>query len=195
MPRLSAITCAITSLAALALALSLPAWASAPALPDAQLLRISAEGGDFRQGDRVPLRIEVRSAGKAPLPPIPVTLTVDYEPYAEWKTPADLPPGQTTTWSLTWNATRGSFPFVATVDPLNEVLESDETNNTTFINIGAAGPPEPSPLPAILAGLVSFALAVALGFLFSGLVLPRILAHRQARRKPSRFARRPPSKH
>ena len=51
---------AITSLVALALALALPAWPSAPALPDAQLLRISAKGGDFRQGDRVPLRIEVR---------------------------------------------------------------------------------------------------------------------------------------
>ncbi|MCJ7821991.1 MAG: hypothetical protein MUQ26_02735 [Armatimonadetes bacterium] len=137
--------------------------------------------------------MEVRNTGGTPLPAIPVTLTVDYQPYAEWKTPPDLPPGQTAAWSLTWNATRGSFPFVATVDPLNELLESDETNNTTFINIGADAPPEPSPLPAIAAGIVSFALAVALGFLFSSRVLPRILARRQARQKPSRFARRPPS--
>ena len=189
MPRLTA----ITSLAALTLALALPAWASAPALPDAQLLRISAEGGDFRQGDSVPLRIEIQNAGKVPLPPVPVTLTVDYEPYAEWQTPADLPPGPPAPWSLTWNAPRGSFPFVATVDPLNEVLESDETNNTTFINIGAAGPPHPSPQPAKPPGLHSIALSGAVGVQVYRLVLPRILARRQARRRPSRFARRPPS--
>jgi len=174
-----------------ALSLTLLSRVPALALPDAQLLRISAEGADFRQGDRVPLRIEVRNTGDTPLPPLPVTLTVDYEPYAEWKTPPDLPPGHTATWSLTWYATRGSFILQASVDPLNELRESDETNNTTFINIGAAEAPEPSPWPAIIAGLLSFAAAVAFAFLLSSFVTARL----RIRKKPSRFARgpRPPS--
>jgi len=164
---------------------SIPAFA----LPDARLLRIAAEGDDFREGDRVPLHIEVLNAGDAPLPSLPVVLAVDYETYAEWKTPADLAPGDTATWTLTWHATRGIFPFHAVVDPLNELVESDESNNTTFITIGAEQAPEPSPWVAVLAGILSFALAVGAAFLFTRAIL---IARRGAKR-PSRFAPRPPS--
>lgn len=167
-------------------ALALSPFTSAPtyALPDAQLLRILAEGGDFREGDRVPLQVEVRNAGDTPLPPLPVTLTVDFQPYTEWQTPPDLPPAQTATWSTTWYATRGSFPFHATVDPFNELRESDETNNTTFINIGAGAAPEPSPWPAITAGLLSFAAAAGLGFLISTFLRPRRQAKTPSRPAP-----------
>jgi len=171
-----------------ALALAFLSATPASALPDAQLLRISARGADFRGGARVRLELEIRPSGDAPLPSVPVTLTIDDEPYAEWKTPAGLPPQQTATWSLVWHARRGSFLFVAFVDPLNEVTEPDEVNNSVFINIGAGAAPEPSPWAAILAGLCAFVFAVVASFLFK-----RHLLRRGQRRKPSRPTRRPAS--
>ena len=153
-------------------------FASVPALalPDAQMLPMKAEGSDFRSGDRVPIEIRIRSGAEAPLPALPVPLTIDDDPYAEWKTPPDLPGDQIATWSLIWTATRGSHLFVATVDPLNDLVEAGEANNSTFINIGAAESPEVFPWPPTIAGLASFAVGAALAF-----VLRRVLRARPPR--------------
>lgn len=120
------------------LALAPLAQDGALALPDARLTSISAEGMDLHEGDRVPLTIEVRNSGDAPLPPVPVSLSIDEVAYSEWRMPGELAPHESVTWELTWVATRGGHLLSATVDPLNDVVESDETNNSTFINVGAA---------------------------------------------------------
>jgi len=143
------------------------------ALPDAQVPGIAVKGGDFSAGDRVPLTIEIRNAGDAPLPPIPVTLTVDDEPYAEWKLPAQLRPGQTVSWSLTWSASRGSHLLVAVADPLNDVPESDERNNFAFVNLGAAQREQAFPWSAVVVGAVSFLIAAVAAFLLRRLPLSR----------------------
>jgi subtilase family serine protease len=135
------------------------------ALPDAQALRIAVKGGSFYAGDRVPLTIEIRNVGDAALAPIPVTLTVDDEPYAEWKLPADLAPGQTVSWSLTWNATRGSHLLVAAADPLNDIIEADEANNFAFVNIGAGQREQAFPWSAVALGTASFLIAALAAFL------------------------------
>ena len=150
------------------------AWC-AFAYPDAQLLRITAEGNELHDGDRVPMRIEIRNLGNDALPPSPVTLTIDDGPYAEWKLPDPLPPNNTAVWPLTWTATRGSHLIVATVDPLNDILESNEANNSAFINLGVAEAQRPFPWPAFAAGLVSFLVAAGAAFL-----LRRILPSRRA---------------
>ena len=170
---------------------ALPAYTSALALPDAHLLRMTAKGSDFRGGDRVPMTVEVRSAGDVPLPPVPVTLTVDDRPYAEWKLPSDLAPNQTASWTLTWTATRGSHLIVATVDPLNDVSESDETNNSTFINLGAGEAPEPFPWPPVIAGLLSFLVSAG-----AAVLLRRLLPSRptRARRISTAAAGKPQSR-
>jgi hypothetical protein len=171
MPKHAAILLALFASTTLA---SVPALA----IPDAQMLSMKAQGSDFRGGDRVPIEIRIRSSADVPLPSLPVTLTIDDDPYAEWKTPHDLPRDQIATWSLTWTATRGSHLFVASVDPLNDLLEADEANNSTFINIGVAEPPEPFPWPPTIAGLASFAVGAALA-----LIIRRVL---RARPPPGR---------
>jgi len=173
MPKSAAI---LLALFAAAIFISVPALA----LPDAQILPIKAEGSDFRGGDRVPIEIRVRGGGGESLPSLPVSLTVDDEPYAEWKTPADLPRDEIATFSVTWTATRGSHLFVATVDPLNDLTEADETNNSTFINIGAAEPSEPFPWPPAVVGVISFIIGIALALLFR-----RLLRARPPRRRPA----------
>lgn len=136
------------------------------ALPDAAVLGIEVEGSDFRGGDRVPMEVQLVNRGDAVLPPVPVALTVNDEPYAEWKLPAPLEPNETATWSLHWAAVRGSHLIVATVDPLNDVREANEGNNSAFINVGAGKEPEPSPFPVILVGLTAFAAGAAAAGLF-----------------------------
>ena len=136
----------------------------ASALPDAQVVGISAEGEDFREGDRVPLRVEVRNGGDQSLPPVPVALTVAGEPFAEWKLPRELAPGESVTWDLTWTAKRGGYVLVATADPFNDVMEADETNNSTFINLGAAESRREFPWAAAVSGAVAFAVGLAAGF-------------------------------
>lgn len=129
---------------------------AALALPDARLTSISAEGMDLHEGDRVPLTIQVRNSGDAPLPPVPVSLSIDEVPYSEWRMPGELAPHESVTWELTWVATRGGHLLSATVDPLNDVAESDETNNSTFINVGAAARERSLPLSVPTVGALAF---------------------------------------
>jgi hypothetical protein len=147
-------------------AVGVSAAAGAAALPDAQIAAISARGADFREGDRVQLVVEVRNGGDATLPTVPVALRVDESAYAEWILPRELAPDQSSKWEATWIATRGGHVFAVTVDPLNDVVESDETNNSSFISFGAGDERRPVPWPLILIGAVALAVGVALGGLF-----------------------------
>jgi len=153
-------------LAAISLA-ALPAFA----LPDAVLARIDASGKDFRAGDVVPIHVEIRNAGDDPLPPVLVSLAIDYQTYAEWTSPRTLAPGEATTWDLTWPATRGGHIFLATVDPLNTLAESDESNNSTFVNIGVGEARPVFPWAAAATGGASFVFGALIA-----IVLRRYLA-------------------
>ncbi len=126
------------------------------ALPDATITYVTAEGRDLRGGDKVPLRVMIANRGDSALPRIPVVLAVDEHAYSEWVLPSALAPGDSVIWPLEWSATRGSHLILATADPLNDVPESNEANNSGFISIGVGEEPEPSPWPAALAGLGAF---------------------------------------
>ena len=170
-------------MAAIALFIALISHAPAFALPDAAVTGIDLEGRDFRGGDVLHMTVRVSNQGSSPLPPVPVVLAVDDEHHAEWKTPSSLAPGAGAEWELTWTAARGSHVVVATVDPLNDVVESNEANNSGFISLGVAEEPEPSPWPAALAGLAAFLLAAIAAF--------AVQRFRAASRR-SRYARRRP---
>ncbi len=144
------------------------------ALPDAQLVGIGAEGSNLCAGDGVPLTVEIRNAGDEPLPPVPVTVSVNNKPYAEWKLPNAVAPGEAVVWPLTWRAAAGSHLIVATVDPLNEVVEPDEGNNSGFINLGVAEAGTAFPWVALAVGIASFVIAGGGAF-----VLRRVLASRR----------------
>jgi hypothetical protein len=164
-------------------ALVLPARASA--LPDATVTQMRAEGRDYRGGDVVPLEITVTNRGDGALPPVPVVLTVDDEPYAEWRLPAAVSPGESTVWSVSWRAARGSHVILATVDPLNDVAELSETNNSGFISLGVEEQPEASPWPAALVGFASFLFGAGLA-----LVIQRVRRGRPSRRRAPPARRR-----
>ncbi len=68
-------------------------------------------------------------------------------------------------WSVQWLAVRGSHVMLATVDPLNDVAELNEGNNSAFISLGVGEEPEPSPWPAALVGLAAFLLGGGATFL------------------------------
>ena len=170
-------------MAAIALFIALTSHAPAFALPDAAVTGIDLEGWDFRGGDRLHMTVRVSNQGSSPLPPVPVVLAIDDEHQAEWKTPSALAPGAGAEWDLTWRAVRGSHIVLATVDPLNDVAESNEGNNSGFISLGVGEEREPSPRPAALAGLASFLLAAIAAF--------GVQRFRSAARR-SRYARRRP---
>lgn len=134
------------------------------ALPDATITQLRVEGRDYRGGDLVPLDVTVSNRGDDTLSPVPVALAVDEEPYAEWRTPSPVGPGGSVVWSVEWRAARGSHVMLATVDPLNDVAESNEANNSAFISLGVAEEAEPSPWPAALVGLGAFLVGGALTF-------------------------------
>jgi hypothetical protein len=169
-----------TLLAAAALSVVLPFRASA--LPDAQLARISVEGRNFHDGDSVPLTVEIRNGGDEPLPTASVILTLDEKRYAEWQPPDTLAPDQSVAWQLTWTAERGGHVFVATVDPLNDVIESDESNNSAFISVGAGGKRRIIPLSVTLVATLAFIVGAIAGFYFRGDRGPR--ARRSEGREP-----------
>jgi hypothetical protein len=134
------------------------------ALPDATITQLRVEGRDYRGGDLVPLDVTVSNRGDGTLPPVPVVLAIDEEPYAEWHTPSPAGPGDSVVWSVQWQAARGSHVMLVTVDPLNDVAESNEANNSAFISLGVAQEAEPSPWPAALVGLGAFLVGGALTF-------------------------------
>ncbi len=140
------------------------AQASVLALPDAAITGIDLQGTDLRAGDHLPITVQISNQGTSPLAPVPVVLAIDDRQYAEWKLPSTLAPGAAATWELTWTAVRGPHIVLATVDPLNDVAEPNEANNSGFISLGVGTAPEPSPWPAALAGLGAFLLG-ALGAL------------------------------
>jgi subtilase family serine protease len=137
---------------AVGLAAFAAAHAPALALPDAAIARIGIPAESLRDGDQVPISVELANRGDSPLPPAPVVLTIDGEPYAEWKPPAQLPPGDSAVWSSVWIARRGSHLIAATADPLADVAEADETNNSGSVTVAVESAPLPSPWPAVFAG-------------------------------------------
>jgi subtilase family serine protease len=155
----------------------------AVALPDAVVVRIAAEATDIEAGQHVPIEVTLANQGTAVLPPVLVVLLIDDRPHAEWKLAEALSPGERAERTLTWTAERGSHIILAQVDPLNDVREADERNNSAFLSLGVAEEPEPSPWPALLVGLASLLLGVLLG------LLVRRKHHRGP--APSRFQRPP----
>lgn len=169
--------------ATIALFAALGSQISASALSDAAVTGIDLQGGEFRGGDLLRMTVRVSNQGSSTLPPVPVVLAVDKEHYAEWKTPSALAPGAGAEWKLTWKAVRGSHIVVATVDPLNDVVESNEANNSGFISLGVGEEPDPSPWPAALAGLASFLVAATVAL--------AVQRFRAAARRRRYAARRP----
>lgn len=169
---------------AVGLVLAVPALA----LPDAAIARIDAAGSDLHEGDQVPITVEIVNRGDSPLPPVPVVLNLNEKQYAEWKLPSTLAPGAGATWSLTWPAVRGSVVMLATVDPLNDVIESDESNNSSFISLGVGEARPPSPWPPALAGLGAFLLGLLIAVLFQRLRPRPRPDQRYALRRPARGA-------
>lgn len=153
------------------------------ALPDAVVIGIDAAGQDFREGDVLKMTVRVKNQGSSPLAPVPVAAAIGDEHRAEWVTPGTLDPGAVVEWEFAWTSVRGSYVVVAAVDPLNDVAESDEANNSGFISLGVAEKPDPSPWPAALAGLGSFLAAAAAGI--------AIQRYRLARRRRRYVPRRP----
>lgn len=183
------------TIAAVGLAMLTAADTAAWSLPDAAIARITLAGEDLRDGDRVPVSVELANRGDSPLPSAPVVLTIDHEPYAEWRPPAQLSPGNTAVWSLVWTAARGSHLVVAAADPLNDVVESDEGNNSMFINVGVAEAREPSAWPALLVGGAGLLFGFAAAALLrkrrpaSPPPRPRAAATRRPDRDHARYAR------
>lgn len=153
------------AIVALLLLLSVTPAAEVMAAPDAVVAQIAAEATDIEAGQLVPVQVTLANSGSSSLPPVLVVLLIDDQPHAEWKLPAALGPGERVEWPLTWKAERGSHILMAQVDPLNDVAEADERNNSAFLSLGVADQPEPSPWPALLIGLVSLLLGILLGFL------------------------------
>jgi hypothetical protein len=115
-----------------------------------------------------------------------VVLSIDDEPYAEWKPSASVAPNTSTVWSLTWTAPRGSHLVVAVADPLNDVTESDEANNSAFVNVGVEDAAEPSPWPVALAGLAALLVGFGAALVVNRLRPPPKSGERYAIRRQRR---------
>jgi subtilase family serine protease len=179
----------VSFLAAALLALLSPTFATAAeALPDAQVVRISLRGGDIRVGDRVGLTVEVKNAGNAPLPRVPVVLTVDGAAYSEWMLPRELAPGEQTTWKTVFSGDRGMHLVAATVDPLDQIREGDKTNNAAFINVGVGDRRPPFPWAGLVFGVLFFILGIGAGGLLRrpDSIRVRRQAHTPTRRMPGK---------
>jgi len=153
-----------SALIALLLLVLVTTAAESAALPDAVVSRIAAEAVDIQAGQDVTIEVTVANQGSSSLPPVLVVWLVDDQPLSEWKLPAALGPGEQVEWTHIWKAERGSHILLAQVDPLNDVAEADERNNSAFLSLGVADQPETSPWPALLVGFVSLLLGVLLGF-------------------------------
>jgi len=164
-------------LAALAGVALLPADVAAQ--PDAEVGGISVRGGGFHAGDRVPLTIEIRNTGNAPLPAVPVALMVDHRHYADWNTSRELGPGRSATWRLTYVGGRGMHLLVATVDPFDDAPDANRANNSAFVNLGLGEERPPFAWMTLLLGLVFFAAGAVAG------VLLRRPERRRSRRRPA----------
>jgi len=174
----------LLSVPLLALLGFIPATA-AEALPDAEVARISLSRGDLHAGDRVRLTIEVRNAGDAPLPRVPVVVTVDGAPYSEWALPKELAPGEQATWKTAFSGDRGMHLIAATVDPLDEVGEGNRANNAAFINVGVGSRRAPFPWVGLAFGVLFFVLGIGAGAL---LRRPDSIRLRRQARAPARRA-------
>jgi hypothetical protein len=159
-------------------------------LPDAAIARIAIEGANLRDGDRVPITVELANRGDSSLDSAPVVLSIDDEPYAEWKPPAQIPPGKSAVWSLVWIAARGSHLVVAAADPLDDVGESDETNNSGFVNVGVEEARAPSPWPVVLVGGAGLLVGLGAAALVRRLRTSARPASGAAGRDGARYARR-----
>jgi hypothetical protein len=151
----------------------------AAALPDATVLGILAEEADVRAGAAVPLAVQVSNAGTEALTSVPVALSVDGVPRAEWRSPSQLRAGETATWKVTWTAVAGEHVLAATIDPLNDVRELDETNNAALLTLVAV---QPANVPWTALGVGAIGLALGFGV---GSLLRRAQARRRGPSQPS----------
>lgn len=178
----------VSLLSAVGLALAPWGWAAGGGLPDAHVGQIVVEGRGFAAGDDVPLEVEIRNQGQAPLPRTLVNLTADGAPYAEWTTPRELAPGESVTWKATYRGGRGMHLLVVTADPLNDIVESDQSNNSVFVNLGLEERGLQVTSASILAGLAAFLIGLA-----GGMWLRRPVREARAagsQRRPRGFSRR-----
>ena len=151
----------------------------AAALPDAAVLGIGAEDTNVLAGVELALAVQVTNAGTEALASVPVTLSVDGVPRAEWSSPAELQAGETASWKVTWVASSGEHVVAAAIDPLNDVRELDETNNAAVLTLVAV---QPTKFPWTAMGLGAIGLALGFGV---GALLRRAQARRRGPSQPS----------
>lgn len=149
----------------------------AAALPDATVLGLLSEDTNVRPGAEVSLAVQVGNAGTEALASVPVTLSVDGVPRAEWHSPPELQAGETASWKVAWTAASGEHVVTATIDPLNDVREPDETNNAASLRLVVV-PPVTFPWATLGLG----AIGLALGF-WVGVFLRRAVWQPSAREK------------
>jgi len=151
----------------------------AAALPDATVLGLLVEEAEVRAGVEVPLAVQVSNAGTEALASVPVALAVDGVPRAEWRLPSELRAGETASWHVTWTPVAGAHVVAATIDPLNDVCELDETNNAAVLTLIAV---QPMSFPWAALGLGAIGLALGFG---AGSLLRRAQARRRGASQPS----------
>lgn len=184
--RARAVLVPLLIVAAAALPARTPAAAGQRELADAELVHISLHGKNLHAGQRVKVSIDVRNAGTAPLPPVPVVLTAGGRPYAEWRLPRELAPGEQVTWGTTFAGARGMHLLVATVDPLDDALEANKGNNSAFINVGVGERKPPFPWVGVAFGALFFLIGLGAGGLLR--LSPKARPRRPRARRPVRPA-------
>ena len=102
-------------------------------LPDLTIESVTPEPGIAKQGDAVTITVVVGNQGNKDVASSDVKLVIGGEVVGT-KVAEAIPAGGSTTITFTYtvpdDAPAGTLDIVATVDPTNEIKESNETNNT-----------------------------------------------------------------
>jgi PKD repeat protein len=86
------------------------------------------------EDDLVEVNVNISNKGNIDAYDLEVVFSADGEPFATKR--IDVPQNGTNTTSATWSAVLGNHNITVSLDPKNEIVETDETNNTAFIKVG-----------------------------------------------------------
>jgi PKD repeat protein len=84
-------------------------------------------------GDVVNISINITNTGNLNASDVEVVFYSAGEPFASKR--LSVPAFGVNTTNVTWNATMGVYNITVSVDPKNEIIEADETNNTAWTHI------------------------------------------------------------